>query len=190
MIDLEVVTAKKAMRKELREKLSRLCPCSRLEKSLFIQKKFIASDDFKNADIIMTYVALHSEVDTTYLIDKSLAFGKKVVVPFVDVVTHMIIPVELRTRGELVKGPYGILVPKDGAQNKVPLREIKTVIIPCLAFDKNNMRLGRGKGYYDRFLAREELSSSRTIGFAFNFQIFDSLPFDPHDRNVNLVLTD
>jgi len=52
------------------------------------------------------------------------------------------------------------------------------------------MRLGRGKGYYDRFLAGKDINSAKTIGLAFKFQILDYIPNDPHDKPVHQVITD
>jgi len=180
---------KEKIRREIKEKLKGLARSSREEWSRRIQEKFISSEGFKVADVIMTYVALPTEVDTEYLIKTSLEMGKKVVVPFIDNEHHVIIASELRSISDLEKGPYDISVPKNGPI-KVCLKEIDIIVVPGIAFDKKNMRLGRGKGYYDRFLALPELSSSNTVGFAYGFQIVDHLPSDPHDKAVSAVLTE
>ena len=62
------------------------------------------------------------------------------------------------------------------------------VVVPGVAFDKKNNRLGRGKGYYDRFLKMLPFSTP-TIGLAFDFQIVENLPVkEPHDVPVSQVI--
>ena len=69
------------------------------------------------------------------------------------------------------------------------LGNIELVVVPGVAFDRRNFRLGRGGGYYDRFLAKIP-SHTPTIGLAFDFQMIDALPEkETHDRPVSLVLT-
>ena len=138
----------------------------------------------------MIYVSLPSEVDTLFFIQEALKQGKRVAVPFLEPGKDTVIASELRTFDDLVKGPFGILQPKHGLTNKIPLEEIGLVVVPAIAFSKDNMRLGRGKGYFDRFLAEEKLSPSKVIGLAFRFQILENLPHDFHDRPVSCVITD
>jgi len=165
-------------------------PSLREERSRKIQQKLLSCEEFRASKIVMTYVSLPSEVDTTYFNKKALEQGKRVVVPYIDTANQRIIASELSSAGCLVKGPLGIYQPEDGLAGTIPLKEIDLIVVPGIAYDKRNMRLGRGKGYYDRFLANEELSSATTIGLAFRFQIVDSLSFDPHDKPVFRVLTD
>ena len=70
------------------------------------------------------------------------------------------------------------------------MKEIDLIVVPAIAYDKANMRLGRGKGYYDNFLGAEELRSTPAIGLAFHFQVVDLLPSDSHDIPVSRVITD
>ncbi len=70
-----------------------------------------------------------------------------------------------------------------------PIELIDLLIVPALAFDRQCNRLGRGGGFYDRFLARPELKAI-TVGVAFAEQIVETLPIHPNDRPVDLVVTD
>ncbi|MFC1644167.1 5-formyltetrahydrofolate cyclo-ligase, partial [Candidatus Omnitrophota bacterium] len=148
-----------------------------------------SSEEFRDSKTVMTYVSLPTEVATDYFNKEALKQGKRVAVPYVDTSNQTIIASELTAIECLEKGPFGIHHPKDGLARKIPLKEIDLIVIPAIAYDKKNMRLGRGKGYYDRFLASEE-SSSTTIGLAFHFQAVDALPACPHDRPVSRVITD
>ena len=89
--------------------------------------------------------------------------------------------------------PGVLQVPDDGdglwGRVIVDAERIGLVIVPGVAFDIKNGRLGRGKGYYDRFL--EKLPPGKTtIGLAFDFQIVKDLPKDSHDIPVSKVITD
>jgi len=184
-----ISSLKDTVRKEILGKLRGLAPETRDQRSRRIQEKLISSEEFRSSSTIMTYVSLRTEVDTDHLNEKALEVGKRVVVPFFDLEEHRIIVSELESMDDLVEGPYGIRVPANGPQ-RVSLEEIDIIVVPAIAYDKNNMRLGRGKGYYDRFLAEPGLSTSKTVGLAFQFQVLDSLPSDTHDRPVSWVITD
>jgi 5-formyltetrahydrofolate cyclo-ligase len=89
---------------------------------------------------------------------------------------------------ELTCGPFGIRHPKEEYIRPVGLNDIDLVIVPGLAFDKAGNRLGRGHGYYDRFLGRLP-KDVPTVGLAFAFQILEDFPpLEPHDLSVTTVL--
>ena len=62
---------------------------------------------------------------------------------------------------------------------------VDLILVPGMAFDRQNHRLGRGKGYYDRLL---EGMDAVKVGTCFEFQFFDSIPFDGHDIPMNRVM--
>ena len=66
--------------------------------------------------------------------------------------------------------------------------DIDLIVVPGVAFDKKNIRLGRGHGYYDRFLSGLP-KRTKTIGLAFDFQVLEDLPQDPHDVPVSTIIT-
>ena len=181
---------KEEIRKEILGILRSQDPDLRVERSRRIQEEFLSGDDYKVSKVIMTYVSMPSEVDTSLIIERSLEDGKKVVVPYIDTLHQVIVASELISIDDLVDGPFGIREPKDGPARTIELEEIEVIVIPAIAFDRNNMRLGRGKGYYASFLSGENLSSSKKIGLAFSFQVMDMLPSDPHDVPVTRVITD
>lgn len=160
------------------------------ERSRKIQEKLLGSEEFKAGSLIMTYVSLPAEVDTHYLNKTALEEGKRVAVPYLDPGDRSMTVVEITSMDRLEKGPFGIYQPKEGLFKKISLKEIDLIVVPAIAYDRKNIRLGRGKGYYDRFLSSPELSSSKTIGLAFQFQVLDSLPSDLHDKPVLRVITD
>ena len=181
---------KEEIRKEITRRLREQDSALRDERSRIIQEKLLSSDEFRACRTVMTYVSLPTEVDTYHFIEEALKLGKRVAVPFIEPGDPTIRACELTSIDCLEKGPFGIYQPKEDLAREITLKEIELVVVPLIAFDSSNMRLGRGKGYYDNFLSKEELSSSRSIGLAFHFQAVDSLPSDPHDRPVSRVITD
>ena len=189
--NLDEIKRKKAeVRKEIVSKLREQDPSVRKGMSRKVQEALLSSEEFKDSQVVMTYVSLPTEVDTYEIMKKTLERGKKLAVPSIDIVSQQIVASELTSTNNLVEGHFGIYEPKNGAAKTIPLEEIDLIVIPGIAFDKKNMRLGRGKGYYDKFLANKGLSSAKKIGLAFKFQVVDSLPSDPHDIPVSRVITD
>ena len=158
------------------------------KKSLAIKEKLFQLKVFKQAKTIMFYCALTSEVQTRLMIEKALTLGKKVVVPTCDIKAKKIIPCMVTT-GEarnFEKGAYCIDEPC--CKKPVKPKMINLCIVPGLAFDKKGNRLGRGLGYYDRFLSLLPASAIK-IGLAFKFQVCNHLPQSlPHDVCVDKVL--
>ena len=158
-------------------------------KSRLIQKKLFGAAAFQSAGTICFYVALPVEVDMHPMIDASLKMGKKVLVPLVDLENKEIKLKEIRDfQKDLAPGMLGIPEPKPGTRD-ADAGEVGCIIVPALAFDAKGYRLGRGGGFYDRFLSN--LSPKVvTIGLAFSFQVFPQIPLEVHDRAVDIVLTE
>jgi 5-formyltetrahydrofolate cyclo-ligase len=105
-----------------------------------------------------------------------------------------IVPFRILSFDELeVSGTLKILEPKltirQDATRAVLPEDIDVVLVPGLAFDQSGNRLGRGKGYYDRFL-RRLLPGTVTIGLALEAMIRDTIPHDGDDYPVNMVVTE
>ena len=135
-----------------------------------------------DAKVILAYYSLPDEVDTHTLIHELVAEGKTILLPKVLDDTTM----ELRQYTgpqDLSEGAYHIMEPM-GAPFK-DLSQIDVALIPGLAFDPQGHRLGRGKGYYDRFLTA---FTGKTIGVCFDFQKVAEVPVDAHDVAVDRVV--
>lgn len=145
--------------------------------------------EFIKSSVVMFYVSTKYEVDTRFMIDESIKLGKTVVVPFVGSEGDFkLVPSILSNpREDLEKGFWGIEQPKKNAVRPIELDRIGLVVVPAIAFDRKGYRLGRGKGFYDRFLCQLD-KNIPVIGIAFDFQLVDSLPICPHDIPVKQVL--
>ncbi len=86
-------------------------------------------------------------------------------------------------------GLYGIPEPKDSAGDAYDMANAhKTlVIVPGIAFDKLGNRLGRGKGYYDRFLGASEMLGCIKIGVCWTLQIIDKVPISSRDIAMDWI---
>ncbi|MBN2742648.1 5-formyltetrahydrofolate cyclo-ligase [Breznakibacter xylanolyticus] len=174
---------KYSVRKEVRERLQLISKDDRLRKSQAIFETLEQSDDFRNARHVLLYWALPDEVMTHPLVQK-WALYKTVYLPVMvgdDLqIRQYHLDDDLRPDAR-----FGVGEPTNGF---VPDDElIDLVVVPGRAFDGKGNRLGRGKGYYDRLLAR--LVNARKIGICFKEQLYDSIPVDDHDVLMDRVIS-
>tara|TARA_X000000368_G_scaffold412291_1_gene398451 strand:+ start:73 stop:630 length:558 start_codon:yes stop_codon:yes gene_type:complete len=83
---------------------------------------------------------------------------------------------------------YGMLEPIKSKKSLVP----NVALVPLLAYDNENYRLGYGKGYYDKFLNKylKKNKNILTIGVAFSFQKYNKLPKSKFDVKLDYILTE
>ena len=161
----------------------------RVKKSKVIQEKLFSTKEFKEATIILFYASFNGEVETFNMMQEAQKSGKRIALPKILKNQKRITVSLIEDLGkELVDGPYGIKEPTESRLRPLDLKDIDLAIIPGVAFDKGNNRLGRGGGYYDRFLS-EFPSRIPVFGLAFDFQILDRLPHRKgHDIPVSRVI--
>ena len=179
---------KKELRRYIREQKRHFTPQQLGEMSLDIMSSLLSNSHIQKADTILMYHSLPDEVDTHSALDQLLAMGKKVLLPKVVSETEMTIH-EYTGRDSLQPSePYGILEPTTPELSIVNCQLSIVIVVPGMAFDKHGHRLGRGKGYYDRFLSR--IPNIYKIGVCFPFQLIDNVPSEPTDILVDEVLSD
>ena len=182
---------KKVLRKKMKTKMKDQKVSERRQRSKAVHKKLFLHEDFLRSKCVMLYVSKGTgEVETGPIIKKALTTGKKVVLPVTLVRDRDIKPVYLGDIKKLEKGPYGIYEPAGPLNKKTAaLKDIDLVIVPGIAFDENNNRVGRGKGYYDNFLKRFP-KGRPNIGLGFRFQLLDKVPATKRDIPLTSVITD
>ncbi len=137
----------------------------------------------QQAETVFCYLALSDEPDTAPLIQWLLDNGKRVCVPYCnDCDGDMCAVVYEQTADE--RDALGLATTKG---ESVPVCEIDLALVPALAFDSNGNRLGRGKGYYDRFLSSGFKGVSCGICSAFRF--LPQVPADFRDFRMDYVFT-
>ena len=151
-----------------------------LEQSEVILSKLEQHPDFKKAHIVMIYSALPDEVQTQAFLEK-WRHKKKIILP--TVVGDDIIPVELAENTGFAVGDFNILEP----QNEPYTGDYDLIVVPGVAFDRNGNRIGRGRGYYDRFLCKH--LNVKRIGICFDFQLVDEVPTEPNDIKMDEVIS-
>ncbi|MFH1413325.1 MAG: 5-formyltetrahydrofolate cyclo-ligase [Candidatus Omnitrophota bacterium] len=176
---------KQEIRSKILLKLKKQKEENRKRKSDKIKEKLFKIVDFKSAKRVMFYIALDGEVNTEDMIKEAIKLGKVVSIPICRKNRITMRPCRLECTTKLKKGLYGVSEP--AVKKYIPSDELGLVVVPGVAFDKKGNRLGRGKGYYDRFLRKLPPYIS-TIGLAFDFQILPSLPVTAGDVSVNRVL--
>ena len=141
---------------------------------------------WKSARAVLLYSALKSEIDLRLVIEAAFAVGKTVALPQWSPATETYLAAELRPAdARLVKGSFGVLEPPSHAL-PIPWNRLDFALVPGVAFDLRGVRLGRGKGFYDRMLAEVE---GPKCGICFDPQVVRELPFEAHDIRMNCLLT-
>jgi len=186
---MDAQVKKRQLRTALLKKLKGHKEDERRKKSSQIARKLFRLKEYVKAKTVLFYLSFDGEVDTAGMITESLKQGKRVAVPAIQADRRALIPSELKDiETETTRGPHGTRHPKDAYIRPIEPHVLDLVIVPGLAFDEAGNRLGRGMGYYDRFLSRLP-EHVPTIGLAFDFQIVaDFPPLEPHDLSVTKVL--
>ncbi len=177
---------KRQLRNILLGKLRKQTEQQREFKSRLIEKKLLEQEEFIKAEKIMFYLAIDGEVKTESMIDKARSLGKQIYVPLCDREDKTLKPCVLEEDSVLREGPYHTLEPQ--GMSNLAVEELDLIIVPALAFDRSGNRLGRGKGYYDRFL-RGISPHTHSIGLAFDFQVLPALPVEQNDMPVDKVIS-
>ena len=183
------VWTKNSLRQEMRSKLRAQSLEERDSKSLMIQEKLFGLDAFRRARTVCFFVGMDDEVDTVPMIEKSLSLGKRVLVPLADLENKELKLFEIRDlRADLRPGTLDILEPDPSKTRQASVDEVDCVVVPGLAFDGEHCRLGRGAGFYDRFLAT--VPRAFKVALAFSFQVLPEIPLEHHDHPLDEVLTE
>ncbi|MHC5083485.1 MAG: 5-formyltetrahydrofolate cyclo-ligase [Planctomycetota bacterium] len=179
---------KATLRHELKQKLMQISRHERIDKSKDICDLIVKSDVFHESAVVMVFLSLPHEVDTTPLILHAWQQGKTVAVPKVSWEQRHMIPVEINSLDTgLKEDRMGVRNPTAGIP--VEFEEIDMVVTPGLGFDKLGNRLGRGGAYYDNFFAHERVAAARW-GVGFDEQICEQIPHDESDIPVQAVVTE
>ena len=174
---------KKSIRAEVRRRIKLLTEKEKQSSAAVIFAKVEATEAFAEAECVALFVAMWDEVPTTETLERWRALGKRVIVP--------------RVEGDIMRyydyhpdrmtvGAFGIIEPT--GDKEVEAEAIDLMIVPARAFTPNGDRMGRGGGFYDKYMSLEGFRAVK-YGVAFACQIFDTLPTDPHDIPVDGVFT-
>ncbi len=175
---------KASLREQSTEARNALSREERQAGSREIENRLFGLPEFIRSSTVMFFASFRSEVDTIPMIRKTLAMGRRVVLPKVRGRDLALLEIEDLEK-DVSPGVWGI--PEPVGDNPVALETVDIVIVPGLAFDELGNRLGHGAGFYDRLLARYQ---GPAVGLAFEVQILPRIPVDSHDCPVRKIITE
>ncbi len=183
------MSQKESIRQNVRTRIDTLTPEQRIVSDAHIGTQITHLPYWDEADVVVGYIAMDDEVDLQAALRVAARDGKAVALPRV-VGDEMSMHIIETFPGLLERHPFGFLQPSEGAPPADDLSRAVT-IVPGRAFDRSGHRIGRGRGYYDRFLQR--IGSGQvlaTIGVCYAVQFQHEIPVEPWDVAVQIVITE
>lgn len=180
--------SKRELRQTLRQRLADIPRQQMHERSIAACRLLLQQAEYRSADVVMIFLSTPHEVDTTQIALQCWAEGKRVLAPKVSWEQRRMLPIEIHSlTSDVHDGVLGVREPADGLP--IPVADLDLVIVPGLAFDGHGNRLGRGRGFYDRFLSHRDLRAV-ACGLAFEEQVVDEVPHNEADVGVKMLVTD
>ncbi len=180
------ITAEKArLRRQALDWLATLSSQARIAGDEALFRRFLALPQIESVRTVLLYHGMDTEPDTVRLLSPLWDMGKQVCLPRCLPGNQMEARLVQRD-STLVRHPYGMLEPGPDCP-LIPPDQIDLVLVPGLAFDRSGGRLGRGGGYYDRWLAG---FSGITAALCRDGLLMEAIPRLPHDLGVDLVITE
>lgn len=176
----EVLSEKSLIRQNIWYKKQHISEKEKEIEAEEVFEKIESLPEFQAANAVLVYWSLPDELPTHNFIIK-WSKKKQMLLPVVKEDEMLIKP--FSTKDELTQGSLGIWEP---SVQKEYINKIDLVIVPGVAFDKNKSRLGRGKGYYDKYFVNRHI---KKIGICFDFQLIEKVPTDTYDIKMDKIIT-
>jgi len=177
---------KTSLRPTVREKLKSISAPQRELHSSRARAILEQQPIWKESQSILFFAPLPDELDIWPSLAIALTAGKHVFLPRFDRNTSSYSARQIKIPDiDLRLGQFGIREPTESCP-QIPLNRLDLILVPGVAFDLHGRRLGRGRGFYDQILAAVR---GKTCGVAFDEQIVDEVPVEPHDVLLNCILT-
>jgi 5-formyltetrahydrofolate cyclo-ligase len=178
--------SKQALRREIAARLKALTAAQRVSASAQACARLAQQPLYQTARSILFFAPLPGELDVWPLVLEALAAGKTVALPRFDSVTGAYAACRIESvTADLESGHFGIREPNRRCAAQT-LKSLDFILVPGIAFDLHGRRLGRGKGFYDSMLTTVR---GTTCGVAFDEQLVNEVPVEPHDIHLNCILT-
>lgn len=184
--------AKARLRATLGDRVAAMPAGERAAASARIRDHIAASGLWRRASVVMLYAADASEPDLDALISTGVDAGKTVCVARIDWEGKRMVPASVGSPADLVPDRHGIRVPGAACPGVAP-ESVGLVVVPGVGFDLSGGRVGRGGGFYDRFLAGLEAGGpirAVAVGACFAAQVVGRVPSGAHDRKVDGLVTE
>lgn len=186
MIDKrDIIKAKKKFRKMVNSLNEELKNKNFSSEDDIIIERILKTEQYKKSDIILIYYPMYNEVNTLPLIAKAMYDKKRVGIPKIVEGKMHFVELDNNWEKELTINKYGIEEPN--SNEFMDSFENTLMIVPNLALSRDKKRIGHGKGYYDIFL--EDHNSIFKMGICRKHVLFDTLPVDENDKDLDLVIS-
>src|SRR5579885_2345023 len=180
---------KHRLRKVMRECREALPPEQARALSRSIQARALCLRCYREAAAVLLYAAVGNEVATDLIFSDARAARRRVLFPVADPAARRLEFRAVAALDELHKGSFGIPQPRSGTPFREEPGMAAVVFVPALAFSVSGQRLGRGGGFYDRFLD-STVSGITAVGLGYSFQVLETLPQERWDRQLACVVTE
>ena len=177
---------KRELRREYRARRRALSPEDRAAWDHALCETTVSLPCFTEAKTLLAYYPLSDEPNLLNVVTRALHMGKTVAFPVCDVETSTMVFRVVSSLEELAEGAFGIHEPTEACPVLSDF-DGALCLVPALCFDRRGFRIGYGKGYYDRFLSAHPV---QTVGATYDALIADSLPTEPTDRSVSILITE
>jgi 5-formyltetrahydrofolate cyclo-ligase len=168
--------------------LQGLAPRDRAGLSAAIRERLINLPEFHHARTVMGFFSTPQEPDLDPLLATLHGRQARFAAPRNNWADREITPCLITSLDDAVLARHGLREPGPSAQ-EISVSEIDLVIVPGVAFDVHQRRLGRGGGFYDRFLLGRPDVHALCVGVAFDLQIVPDVPALQHDVRMDVILT-
>ena len=172
---------KRSMRRAIKGEIAKLSSSEKKSLSSQIFSAIAELQEVRQASVVALFASLPDEPQTTAIIEQ-LAQSKRLVLPRIEGDEMEFYDI---SEG-LHEGAFGIMEPV--ATTPIEPSKIDVMIVPGVAFTRSGARLGRGKGFYDKYLSRKEFHAY-TIGVCYPCQITDNIPVEPHDKIIDRIVS-
>lgn len=187
MKNSDALPGKEAIRRRMLDKRWAMADVARGKAAQAIRKRLLGLAPVRDALRIFCYASRSPEVDTWELLAQLLDQGKEVYCPRM-IVGNRLEAVRIDDIEDLRRSKFGIFEPLDNS-DIAEAATLDLTLVPGLAFARDGMRIGYGRGYYDRFFSDggEDIVK---IGLCYAFQVLDSLPVAPDDIGMDIIVTE
>lgn len=180
-----MISMKNKIRKQNKLKRAQMEDAEVKEKSALAAGNFLGSDIYKSCTSLMLYMPLKNETDTAEIINAAFADGKRAIFPVTNSETGVITPYYAKADTEFCVGAFGVREPN--TKEAAATCDIDVILVPGIAFSRKGVRVGFGKGCYDRLLKDTNVVK---VGFCYDFQLCDEISADSHDVNMDYIVSE
>jgi 5-formyltetrahydrofolate cyclo-ligase len=179
--------AKRALRADLRERRQAMSAAAREAASDGVTRQLLSLISTLDATSVSCYLSTGAEPDTHAFVRAAVAQGIRVLLPVtrVDGLLDWAVATE---DGDISEGMFGLPEPTGELLGPIAVNDVDLMIIPAASVDRNGMRLGWGRGYFDKTIGSME-NCPPVYAVIFDSELVDDVPAEPHDQPVTGVVT-